>query len=122
MIQFVIAGLVVGGISAIASAGLAITSTSSGILIFAFGAMAFFVARFYYYLHTQHGWAVAPAASVSIGIASPALGVGSHRRRSVSRPRTSRHRIGIPKPREGVARGNHHRAERAARPQGTGHG
>ena len=48
MLQFVIAGLVLGGIYAIASAGLVITYTSSGILNFAFGAIAFFIARFYY--------------------------------------------------------------------------
>jgi len=75
MLQFVIAGLVLGGIYAIASAGLVITYTSSGILNFAFGALAFFIARFYYYLHTQESWAIVPAAVVSIGIAAPALGV-----------------------------------------------
>lgn len=75
MIQFVIAGLVLGGIYAIASAGLVITYTSSGILNFAFGALAFFIARFYYYLHTQEGWSIAPAAVVAIGIAAPLLGV-----------------------------------------------
>lgn len=76
MIQFVIAGLVLGGIYAIASAGLVITYTSSGILNFAFGAMAFFIARFYYYPNTEQGWVIAPAAIVSIGIAAPVLGVG----------------------------------------------
>src|SRR5580700_4447514 len=75
MLQFVIAGLVPGGIYAIASAGLVITYTSSGILNFAFGALAYFIARFYYFLHTQHAWAIVPAAVVSIGIAGPALGV-----------------------------------------------
>ncbi len=75
MLQFVIAGLVLGGIYAIASAGLVITYTSSGILNFAFGSLAFFIARFYYYLHTQEGWSILPAAVVAIGIASPALGV-----------------------------------------------
>ena len=75
MLQFVIAGLVLGGIYAIASAGLVITYTASGILNFAFGAMAFFIARFYYYLHTQESWGIVPAAVVSIGIAAPALGV-----------------------------------------------
>ena len=75
MLQFVIAGLVLGGIYAIASAGLVITYTSSGILNFAFGAMAFFIARFYYYLHTQQGWSILAAGFVSIAIASPALGV-----------------------------------------------
>ncbi len=75
MLQFVIAGLVLGGIYAIASAGLVITYTSSGILNFAFGAMAYFIARFYYYLHTQQNWGIAPAAVVSILVAAPAMGV-----------------------------------------------
>src|SRR6516164_1208427 len=75
MLQFVIAGLALGGIYAIASAGLVITYTSSGILNFAFGAIAYFVARFYYYLHTQHGWGIAPAAVLAIVVVSPAIGV-----------------------------------------------
>jgi branched-chain amino acid transport system permease protein len=75
MLQFVIAGLVLGGIYAIASAGLVITYTSSGILNFAFGAIAFFIARFYYYLHTQENWGILLSAFVSIVVAAPALGV-----------------------------------------------
>ena len=75
MLQFVIAGLVLGGIYAIAAAGLVITYTASGILNFAFGAMAFFIARFYYFLHTQHGWSIWSSAVVSILIAGPAMGV-----------------------------------------------
>ena len=75
MLQFVIAGLVLGGIYAIASAGLVITYDSSGILNFAFGAMAFFIARLYYYLHIQQNWSILAAAVVSICVAGPALGV-----------------------------------------------
>ncbi len=75
MLEYVIAGLVLGGIYAIASAGLVITYVSSGILNFAFGALAFFIARFYYYLHTQQSWAILPAAVVAIGLAGPAIGV-----------------------------------------------
>jgi branched-chain amino acid transport system permease protein len=75
MLQFVIAGLVLGGIYAICSAGLVITYTSSGVLNFAFGAIAFFIARFYYFLNTQHSWSILPAAILSILVASPALGV-----------------------------------------------
>src|SRR5271156_1337939 len=75
MLQFVIAGLVLGGIYAIASAGLVITYTSSGILNFAFGAMAYFIARFYYFLHTQHSWAIWSSAVLSILIAAPGMGV-----------------------------------------------
>src|ERR1700735_4312678 len=75
MLQYVIAGLVLGGIYAIASAGLVITYVSSGILNFSFGALAYFVARFYYYLHTQQGWGIPYSFIVSVFIAGPALGV-----------------------------------------------
>jgi|SRR5271165_2907772 len=75
MLQYVIAGLVLGGIYAIASAGLVITYVSSGILNFAFGSMAFFIARFYYYLHIQQNWSIPEAAAVSLLIAAPAMGV-----------------------------------------------
>ncbi len=75
MLQYVIAGLALGGIYAIASAGLVLTYVSSGILNFAFGSIAFFVARFYYYLHIQAGWGIAPAAVVSVVLAGPAIGV-----------------------------------------------
>lgn len=75
MLQFVIAGLVTGGVYAIAATGLVITYTSSGILNFAFGAIAYFVARFYYYLHTQQNWGIAPSAVLSILVLAPAIGV-----------------------------------------------
>ncbi|HSZ35713.1 MAG TPA: ABC transporter permease [Acidimicrobiales bacterium] len=75
MLQFVIAGLVTGGVYAIASAGLVMTYTSSGILNFAFGAIAYFVARFFYFLHTQHNWGIAPAAVLSVVVLAPAIGV-----------------------------------------------
>ena len=75
MLQYVIAGLVLGGIYAIASAGLVITYVSSGILNFAFGVLAYFVARFYYYLHSQEHWGILPAALVAVVVAGPAIGV-----------------------------------------------
>ncbi len=75
MLQYIIAGLVLGGIYAIASSGLVITYEASGILNFAFGAMAFFIARFYYFLHVQHGMGIYLAAFIAIFIASPLLGI-----------------------------------------------
>ena len=75
MLQYVIAGLVLGGIYAISAAGIVVTYLSAGILNFSFGALAFFVARCYYFLNTQHQWAILPAAIFSIGIVGPALGV-----------------------------------------------
>lgn len=75
MLQYVIAGLVLGGIYAIASAGLVVTYLSAGVLNFAFGALAYFVARFYYFLHSQHGWGIPEAAVVSLLFVAPATGV-----------------------------------------------
>ena len=75
MLQYVIAGLVLGGIYAISAAGLVVTYLSAGILNFAFGALAFFVARFYYYLHSQLGWGIVPAALVALVGLGPLLGV-----------------------------------------------
>lgn len=75
MLQYVIAGLALGGIYAIASAGLVITYISAGVLNFAFGALAYFVARLYYYLLVQQHWGILPAALFSILFAGPAMGV-----------------------------------------------
>jgi branched-chain amino acid transport system permease protein len=74
MLQYVLAGLALGSIYAIASAGLVITYASAGILNFAFGSIAFFVALFYYWLHEEHGWGILPAALASIVVVGAALG------------------------------------------------
>jgi branched-chain amino acid transport system permease protein len=92
VLQYVIAGLVLGGIYAIAASGLVVTYRSAGILNFAFGALAYAVARFYYYLNSQERWAIAPAAVLSILVVGPALGVGLYfalfRRLRLARPLT----------------------------------
>jgi branched-chain amino acid transport system permease protein len=75
LLQYVIAGLVLGGIYAISAAGLVVTYQSAGILNFAFGSIAYFIARFYYYLNTQHNWPIWSSGIVSILIAGPLLGV-----------------------------------------------
>ena len=75
MIQFVIAGLVLGGIYAILSAGLVVTYRSSGVLNFSFGALAYFVGRFYYFLNTQHGWSTWAAGALSLAVLAPGLGL-----------------------------------------------
>jgi branched-chain amino acid transport system permease protein len=75
VLQYVIAGLVLGGIYAIASAGLVVTYLSAGILNFSFGALAYFIARFFYYLHSQHHWSVPAAALVAVVLSGPALGI-----------------------------------------------
>ena len=74
MLQFVIAGLVVGGIYALASAGLVITFVSAGVLNFAFGSIAYSVARTYFYLHVQQHWALLPSILLCMFVIGPLLG------------------------------------------------
>jgi branched-chain amino acid transport system permease protein len=76
VLQYVIAGLVYGGIYAITASGLVVTYQSTGILNFAFASLAYALARFYYWLNTQEHWAIVPAALVAIVVAGPALGIG----------------------------------------------
>ncbi len=75
MLQYALAGLALGAIYAIASAGLVVTFESAGVLNFAFGSMAYVVARFYYWFNSQHGWSTIGAGLVSILVVAPALGI-----------------------------------------------
>nr|WP_232542123.1 ABC transporter permease [Nocardia bovistercoris] len=69
------AGLALGSIYAIAAGSLVITFVASGVFNLAFAAMAFAVARCFYFLNTEQGWAILPSASVSLGVFAPLLGV-----------------------------------------------
>jgi branched-chain amino acid transport system permease protein len=75
MLPYVLAGLALGAIYAIASASLVVTFVSAGILNFAFGSMAYFVARFYFWLNSQHGWQTDQAGAVSLLVVAPLMGV-----------------------------------------------
>lgn len=74
MLGYIFAGIALGSIYAIAASGIVVTYVSSGVLNFAFGSIAYFLARFYYYLNTQQGWDQFPAVVVSVVLAGPALG------------------------------------------------
>jgi branched-subunit amino acid ABC-type transport system permease component len=63
MLQYILLGLALGSIYAIAAAGIVVTFVSAGVLNLAFGSMAYVVARFYYLLNSQHGWASTYAGS-----------------------------------------------------------
>src|ERR1019366_8336770 len=54
---------------------LVVTFVSGGVLNFAFGSMAYFVARFYYWLNSQHGWQTDQAGAVSLLVVAPLMGV-----------------------------------------------
>lgn len=75
MLQYVLAGLALGAIYAIASSSLVVTFVSAGVLNFAFGSMAYVGARFYYWLNSQHGWGTDTAGALTILVFSPLLGV-----------------------------------------------
>jgi branched-chain amino acid transport system permease protein len=75
LIAFILAGLVLGGVYAISAASIVVTYVSAGVLNFAFGAIAFFIARLYYYLVVQLGWSDYAAAIVAIVIVGPLLGI-----------------------------------------------
>src|SRR3974390_2199194 len=74
MVEYLVAGLVIGGIYAVIAGGLTVTYTASGILNFGYGALAYFVARCYYFFHTQQGWPIWCSAVLAIVVIGPALG------------------------------------------------
>ena len=75
MLQYVLAGLALGSIYAIAASALVVTYVSSGVLNFAFGSMAFVVARFYFWLNSQHHMSSIYAGLLSILVLAPLLGL-----------------------------------------------
>jgi branched-chain amino acid transport system permease protein len=74
LLSYVIAGLVLGGIYALCASGLVLTYVSAGVLNLAFGALAFLIARLYYWLEVQRNWSTWQAGLVAILLAGPILG------------------------------------------------
>jgi branched-chain amino acid transport system permease protein len=74
MLQYIFAGLALGAIYAIASASIVVTYVSAGVLNFAFGSLAFAVARVYYWALVEMGWSLVPAALFSLLVFAPLLG------------------------------------------------
>jgi branched-chain amino acid transport system permease protein len=72
---YILTGLVLGSIYAISSLGLVLTYTSSRVLNFAHGAIAYTCAVFYYWLHELQGWDIVPAALFTLLIFAPLLGL-----------------------------------------------
>ena len=75
VLQFIVVGLVFGSIYALAASGLVITYVSTGVLNFAFGAFAFFIARFYYFLDVEKEWGILLSAAVSLLVLAPFMGI-----------------------------------------------
>jgi branched-chain amino acid transport system permease protein len=75
MTTYVVTGLVVGSVYAIATLGLVLTYTSTRIFNFAQGAIAYFLAITFYELSIDRGWNPRVAGAVTIFVVSPALGL-----------------------------------------------
>ena len=71
-----IAGLAQGGVLALSGIGLVLTYRATGVLNFAHGAIAMFVAFVLWQLSVQWGWPMLVAAPLAIGVVAPAIGVG----------------------------------------------
>ena len=75
MLSYVLAGLALGSVYAVAAGSLVITYVASGIFSLAFAAMAFTVARVYYELNTEQHWPIVLAAGFSLLVFAPILGM-----------------------------------------------
>jgi branched-chain amino acid transport system permease protein len=72
--SYLLAGLVFGGVYAIASVSLTAAYRATGTMNFAFGALAYLLARAYYFFNSEHGWNVLAAGALVIVVIAPALG------------------------------------------------
>jgi branched-chain amino acid transport system permease protein len=75
MLSYLFIGLALGSIYALAAASLVVTYESARILNFAFGSMAFFTAKFFFWANQTQGWNLALAAVVALAGVAPAVGV-----------------------------------------------
>jgi branched-chain amino acid transport system permease protein len=72
---YLVGGLVLGGIYAIATVGLVLTYRSSRVFNFAHGAIAYFVAITFHWLAVDHGWPRVVAGMFSVAVVGPVLGL-----------------------------------------------
>lgn len=75
MTLYVVTGLVVGSVYAIATLGLVLTYSSTRVFNFAHGAIAYFLAVVFYELTVEHGWDGRVAGAATILVVSPLLGL-----------------------------------------------
>ncbi len=75
MLAYVVSGLVIGSVYAIASTGIVVTYSATSVLNFAFGGIAYSAAVLYYTLHSTHGWPMLASAGVTIVVGGPVIGL-----------------------------------------------
>jgi branched-subunit amino acid ABC-type transport system permease component len=74
-LPFVISGIVVGSVYAIAAMGLVVTYRTTGLFNFAHGAVGMVVAYAFYQLRTEWGLPTALAVAIALFVVAPAIGV-----------------------------------------------
>src|SRR5438105_8164139 len=79
-LSLTLTGAVSGAVYSLVASGLVVSYAASGIFDFGHGAIAFAAAFVYFELHTGMHWAIVPAASVTILLFSPLLGLALDRR------------------------------------------
>jgi len=75
VLAYIVAGLVLGSVYAIAATGIVVTYSATRVVNFAQGAIAYAAAELYYKLHTTEGWSTVPSGVVTILIAGPVFGL-----------------------------------------------
>jgi branched-subunit amino acid ABC-type transport system permease component len=74
-LPFLIGGLVVGSVYAIAALGLVVTYRTTGLFNFAHGAIAMTVAYAFYWLHVSGGLPTALAIAIALFVVAPVIGL-----------------------------------------------
>ena len=75
MTTYVVTGLVLGSVYAIATLGLVLTYSSTRVFNFAHGAIAYLLAVVFHELAVEHGWNARFAGLLTIFVVSPVLGL-----------------------------------------------
>src|SRR3989440_1794945 len=79
LFPFVIVGITTGAVYALASMGLVLTYTTSGVFNFAHGAIGMFATFIFYQLRVDAGWPTWSAVAVAVLVVAPLMGVGVDR-------------------------------------------
>jgi branched-subunit amino acid ABC-type transport system permease component len=75
LVPFVVVGITTGAVYALASMGLVLTYTTSGVFNFAHGAIGMFATFIFYQLRVEAGWPTWLAMAAAVLVVAPVMGV-----------------------------------------------
>src|SRR5581483_6837730 len=79
LLPFIVIGVTTGAVYALASMGLVVTYTTSGVFNFAHGAVGMFATFVFNELRAGHGWPTPLAVAVAVLVVAPLLGIAVDR-------------------------------------------